>query len=119
MGNFKSLRVWRDAVQLAGSIYSSSSKTPFSKDFSLCDQIRRSIVSVSSNIAEGEERGTFKESIYFFNIAKGSIAETITQLHIAKQVGYLDTNTFLKLEDQAEKIRASLKNLIKNRKQKR
>ena len=118
MGNFKNLRVWQEAITLAADIYSLSNQTPFSRDFSLCDQIRRSIISVSSNIAEGEERGSKKESIYFFNIAKGSIAETISQLHIAQRIGYIDLQKFNLIEDQAEKIRASLKNLIKVRKAK-
>ena len=115
MGNFKHLRVWQDAITLAADIYKISNTSTFSRDFNLRDQIRRSVISVSSNIAEGEERGTVKETIYFFNIAKGSIAETISQLHIAKNIGYLDDLSFKQLEDQAEKVRASLKNLIKNK----
>ncbi len=110
MGNFKSLRVWQDAITLAADIYFFSNEIPFSKDFNLADQIRRSVVSVSSNIAEGEERGSKKEAIYFFNIAKGSIAEAISQLHIAYKVGYIDQKSFDRLENQAEKIGASLKN---------
>ena len=116
MGNFKNLRVWQEAILLAADIYALSNQPPFSKDFNLCDQIRRSVISVSSNIAEGEERGSKKESVYFFNIAKGSIAETISQLHIARKIGYIEATTFKRLEDRAEKVRASLKNLIKARK---
>ena len=67
MGNFKELRVWQEAINLAVDIYTLSRRQPFSKDFGLCDQIRRSAVSISSNIAEGDERGTNKESIRFFH----------------------------------------------------
>ena len=115
MGNFKELRVWQEAINLSTSIYNISRKEPFSKDFGLCDQIRRSAVSVASNIAEGDERGTNKESIRFFHIAKGSAAETITQLIIAHRVGYIDQSTLEAFEGQSEKIRASLKKLIKAR----
>lgn len=51
----------------------------------------------------------------FFGIAKGSVAEVITQLHIAQRIGYIEEATLARFENQAEKIRASLKNLIKAR----
>ena len=115
MGNFKELRVWQEGVDLSVKIYEETSKLPFSKDFGLCNQIRRASVSIASNISEGDERGTIKEAVHFFNIAKGSAAEVITQLHIAHKIGYIETSKFIKLEDQSEKIRAMLKNLIKKR----
>ena len=115
MGKFKDLRVWQGGVELALEIYKTTRTSPFSKDFGLCNQIQRAVVSISSNIAEGDERGTDKESIHFFNIAKGSTAEVITQLNIAFRIGYVDALTFERLESQAEKIRASLKKLIKAR----
>lgn len=115
MGNFKQLRVWQDALELVTSIYSLSNASPFSRDFGLTDQIRRASVSIPSNIAEGDERGTSKEAIRFFHIAKGSVAEVITQLHVAHNIGYIDQQTLGKLENQSEKIRASLLNLIRAR----
>ncbi|MGB0929989.1 MAG: four helix bundle protein [Chitinophagales bacterium] len=118
MGNFKKLRVWQDAVNLAANIYFVTRKKPFAQDYGLCGQIQKAAVSVASNIAEGDERRTDKEAIYFLNVAKGSSAEVITQLHIAHRIGYLNDKTFEKLEDQTEKIRASLKNLIKSKKKK-
>ncbi len=115
MGNFKRLRVWQDGIDLATKIYQLTRTAQFSRDFGLRDQIQRAGVSISSNIAEGDERKTDKEAIYFFNVAKGSAAEVITQLNIAYKIGYVDFETFQKLEDLAEKIRASLKNLIKSK----
>jgi four helix bundle protein len=76
---FKDLVVWQKAKDLAVIIYRISNKTLLSKDFSLRDQIRRSAVSIASNIAEGDERDTDKESVRFFFIAKGSLAELRTQ----------------------------------------
>jgi len=113
MGNFKNLRVWEDGVKLSANIYHITRKEPFVKDFGLCNQIQRASVSIASNIAEGDERGTNKEAIYFFNIAKGSTAEVITQLHIASRIGYINEEILERLENDCEKIRASLKNLIK------
>lgn len=115
MGKFKDLRVWQEAVDLAQKIYGITRFEPFSKDFGLRDQIQRASVSISSNIAEGDERGTNRESVRFFNIAKGSTAEVITQLNIAFRIGYIDQSTLDDLENTTEKIRASLKNLIKAR----
>ena len=61
-----------------------------SVDFGLRDQVRRSAVSVASNLAEGDERDTDKESVRYFFIAKGSVAELRTQLQIAHESGYLN-----------------------------
>jgi len=117
MGKFKDLQVWRDAIDFAKAIYLATQSPGFSKDFGLSSQIQRSVVSISANIAEGDERGTAKEAVYFLNVAKASSAEVITLLHIAYQVGYLNKPLFVELEDRAEKIRATLKNLIKYRAQ--
>jgi len=116
MGKFKELRVWQEAIELATVIYALSKKGPFSRDFGLKDQIQRAVVSIPSNIAEGDERRTIPESIHFFSIALGSAAEVITQLHLAHRFGYIDDTTLEKCEDQTGKIAASLKNLIKRRK---
>lgn len=112
LGKFRELRVWQDALDLAESIYRISSKEPLSGDSALRNQMQKAAVSLASNIAQGDERGTYKESIYFFNVAKASAAEIITQLIIAYRIGYVDDQTFIDLEDQAEKIKAGLTNLI-------
>ena len=115
MGNFKELRVWQRGVLLATEIYKITKQIPFAKDYGLSNQIQRAGVSISSNIAEGDERGTNRESVRFFNIAKGSAAEVITQLNIAYNIGYIDKTTLEKLEGETEIIRAGLKGLIKAR----
>lgn len=115
MGKFKNLRVWQDAMNLTEGIYRITRKDDFRKDYGLSNQIQRASVSIASNVAEGDERGSNREAIHFFNIAKGSAAEVITQLNIAYRIGYIDEQTFIKCENQAEKVRASLKNLIKSR----
>jgi four helix bundle protein len=115
MGKFKDLRVWNDSMDLATQVYEVTQDISFAKDFAFINQIRRAAVSIASNIAEGDERGTNREAVHFFNIAKGSSAEVITQLNIAFRVGYIDEARLLKLENLAEKVRASLKNLIQSR----
>ncbi|GAB6272585.1 hypothetical protein KN63_05350 [Smithella sp. F21] len=112
---YKDLVVWQKARDLAVLIYSITSQTKFKKDYGLCDQVRRSAVSVPSNIAEGDERDTDKESVRFFFIAKGSLAELRTQIDIAYQVGYIDEKVFLDIEDKAIQIGKMLGALIKVR----
>ena len=116
MGNFKELRVWHEALNLAEDIYRLTSDEPFSKDFGLRNQIQKAVVSIASNISEGDERGSIMESVYFLNVAKASAAEVLTQLIIAYRIGYVDDESFIGLEDDIEKIRAGLINLIGSRK---
>ena len=80
MGNkgFKDLAVWQRAKDLAVLIYKVSDSEMKSVDFGLKDQVRRSAVSVANNLAEGDERDTDKESIRYFFITKGSVAELRT-----------------------------------------
>jgi len=87
MGNgFKSLIVWEKARDLAVDVYQVTGLGRFKQDYGLTDQMRRSAVSVPSNISEGNERDTDKEAIRFFYIAKGSPAELRTQLDIADRI---------------------------------
>ncbi|NQT78103.1 MAG: four helix bundle protein [Bacteroidetes bacterium] len=94
MGNFNNLEVWEDSKKLAINIYLASNKGSFSKDFSLCDQIRRAAVSVPSNLAEGDESGSQKMSLKYFYIAKASLAELRTQFEIAREIGYVEDSDY-------------------------
>jgi four helix bundle protein len=115
MGNFQKLRVCQFAKEIAVKIYRLTTKKEFSKDYGLKDQIQRSAVSVASNIAEGDELGSDKQSIRHFYISKGSIAELTTQLIIANEIGYIDNITRNNLIDECDKISAMLTKLIKAR----
>jgi four helix bundle protein len=88
-GGFKSLLVWQKAQELAVAIYQITRSPRFAREFALVDQIRRAAVSVSSNIAEGDERDTDKDAVRFFFIAKGSIAELRSQLDLSCKVELL------------------------------
>ena len=112
---FKSLLVWQKAQGLAVAIYRVSQEGPLSRDFGLRDQMRRAAVSVSSNIAEGDERDTDKDAIRFLFIAKGSVAELRSQLDLAVRIGSLDAETSSALEAQAEEVAKMLRGLIKAR----
>jgi len=95
---FKDLIVWQKAKDLAVKIYRTSENGALAREYSLRDQIRRSAVSIASNLAEGDERDTDKEAIRFFYVAKGSLAELRTQLQIASETGYVE-KTFYEIAD--------------------
>ncbi len=115
MGDFTELRVWVKAKDLAVYIYKATDKGMFNKDFGLRDQIRRASVSISSNIAEGEELGTNKQSIRHFNISKGSSAEVMTQAIIAFEVGYLNNEDSNYIIEESRSISKMLNKLIQAR----
>jgi four helix bundle protein len=115
MGNFQKLRVWQLAKELAVRIYRLTQTPAFSKDFGLRDQIQRSAVSIPSNIAEGDDLETDKQSIRQFYIAKGSTAELLTQLIIAQEIGYLDPETCDSLVIDCKIISVMLTKLIQAR----
>ena len=112
---YRELRVWQHAKELAVSVYTLSSSGPLSRDFGLRDQIRRAAVSIPSNIAEGDERDTNKDSVRFLYIAKGSLAELRTQLEIARDIGAVDATSFGQLEATCAEIGRMLGSLIKAR----
>jgi four helix bundle protein len=101
---------------LAVQIYKNSETGKIGKDFGLRDQLRRSAISVPSNLAEGDERNTDKESIRFFYIAKGSLAELRTQIQIGFEVGYFEKDIFKNLDKECEKLGKMIGALIKARK---
>jgi four helix bundle protein len=115
MGRFRDLKVWQRAKDLAVFIYKLTTHGEFSKDYGLRDQIRRAAVSIPSNIAEGDELGTDKQSIRYFYTSRGSSAEVLTQAIIANEIGYLQNQDFLHIENECQSISKMLNKLIKAR----
>ena len=109
---FEALEVWQKARALANEIYRISSAGRFSKDFVLRDQIRRAAISISSNIAEGFERGGNQEFLQFLSIAKGSAGEVRSHLQLALDQGYFDKAMFDRLRDSAVDVSGKLGGLI-------
>lgn len=87
--SFEKLVVYQKARMLLITVYKLLNKFPVEEKFALCDQIRRSIVSVPSNIAEQSGRNSLKEKIHFIEIAFGSLMECYCQLQLAYDLGYL------------------------------
>ena len=87
--SYRDLIVWQKAMELTQEMYRLVKLLPKEELFSLSDQMRRASVSIPSNIAEGQERNSTKEFIWYLSIAQGSRAELETQLQICLKVGYL------------------------------
>jgi four helix bundle protein len=115
MGNFKDLKVWCNSKNLAVKIYKLTESGSYIKDFGIKDQMRRSSVSIPSNIAEGDDLDTDKQSIRHFYIARGSLAELRTQLIISNEIGYISDDYYQELENECQQISAMLTGLIKHR----
>jgi four helix bundle protein len=111
--NFKELKIWQDAERIAVDLYKLTNEGNFSKDFGLREQMRRSAVSIVSNIAEGNDREIDKEFVRFLYIAKGSCAELIAQLNIAYDIGYVNEETMEDLEKRLIKISNMIGALIR------
>jgi four helix bundle protein len=110
--SFKKLKVWQRAKDLAVYIYRLTDCGDISRDYSLRDQMRRAAVSMASNIAEGDERETNKESVRFFYVARASSAELLTQTLIANEVGYIDADDLKHVEAETVGISSMLYKLI-------
>jgi four helix bundle protein len=91
---FEEIEAWKRARELTRKVYEVSSTGEFYKDFGLKDQMRRSSVSIMSNIAEGFERDGNKEFVNFLSIAKGSCGEARSQLYVALDQQYISTVQF-------------------------
>lgn len=112
MNSYKELTVYQKSIQLCVDIYKITDKFPRSELYSLTSHVRRCVVSIPSNIAEGQKRGHKSEYIQFLRIAYGSGAELETQLLIAFKIDYLKDNEFNNLNNKLEEIMKMLNKLI-------
>lgn len=88
--NFTELIVWQKAMDLVDEVYGIVRGFPAEEKYALGDQLRRAVVSVPSNIAEGSGRETTKDFAHFLSIARGSLYEVMTQLKIAERQGFIE-----------------------------
>lgn len=112
INRFEDLIAWQKARQLVASVYQTTGKGAFAKDYGLRDQIQRSAVSIMSNIAEGFDRGSRPEFHKFLVIAEGSCAEVRSQLYVALDCGYItqqDFDTIVALAQEVAKIIGGLR----------
>ena len=112
MKNFKNLHVWQKSIELVKKVYENTAELPLSEMYGLTSQIRRSAVSIPSNVAEGAGRGS-KEFHHFLNIAIGSCFELETQLIIAMELQFISEKNFTELNELLSEIQKMIFGLQK------
>ena len=106
---FKNLIVWQKAMELAKLAYGLVRQFPAEEKYALADQLRRAAASIPSNIAEGNGRSGNKDYAHFLAIARGSLYETITQLELAKELGYIaDYDNIVPLAEEVSRMLTSM-----------
>lgn len=113
MFGFERLDVWHKAVGLILQIDEVVKKLPRSESYSVGDQIKRAVLAISTNIAEGTGRNSKKEASYFFNVARGSTYEVASLSKVITMKGYLNKETLEKLYLKCEEISKMLSGMIK------
>lgn len=117
LSDYKQLRVWQKAMDLTLEIYKLVKLLPKEETYALSDQMRRAVVSIPSNIAEGQGRNSDKEFVNFLSIARGSLWELETQIEICERLGYIDnvtkSNTFI-ITAEISKMLNALSNSLKS-----
>ena len=102
--SFEKLRVWQESKKLVVEVYQLLDSFPKFEKFAICDQIRRAIVSVPSNIAEGSGRKSLKEQIHFLEISYGSLMETYNQLLIAIDLAYITEDSVATIKPSIDAV---------------
>ena len=113
---FTDLIAWQKAHKLVLTIYRRTKNFPIDERFNLVQQMRRCAVSITSNIAEGFARKTYKDKIRFYYMSVSSIAELQSQLLIARDLGYLDNTIFLETAHKTVTARKLINGLIRKAK---
>ncbi len=111
--SFTDLNAWKEGHKLVLMIYKTTKAFPKEEIFGLTSQIRRCAISITSNIAEGFSRQSYKEKIQFYSIAQGSVTELQNQILIAKDVSYIDKKEFQEIAQQSVTVHKIINGLIK------
>ena len=98
--SFRDLDAYKESKVLVKMTYQLLKKFPSEEKYALCEQIRRAVISVTSNIAEGTGRISVREQMHFLEISYGSLMEVLSQMDIALDLGYIDSDDFCKFEQQ-------------------
>lgn len=115
--NFTDLNTWQEAHKLVILVYNLTKTFPKEELYGLASQIKRAVVSISSNIAEGFGRQSFQEKVHFFVIGHGSLTGVQNQLLVARDVGYINQTIFENIYGQSVVVHKLLNGLIKSTKE--
>ncbi|RJP83635.1 MAG: four helix bundle protein [Desulfobacteraceae bacterium] len=109
---FEDLECWKEARDLVRLVYTFTHKSNFKSDFELKNQIKRSVVSIMANIAEGFHRNSNKDFMRFLDYSRSSIAETMSHCYVALDQNYIDNNDMQKVKFQSDLVWKKLNNFI-------
>lgn len=112
--NFTDLIAYKKSHSLVLEIYTLTKKFPSDERFALIDQIRRAAISITSNLAEGFSRNSSKDKAYFYSIAKGSLTEVHSQILISYDLGYINKENLLDIENRISECTRLISGLIKS-----
>ena len=111
--NYKNLEVYKESKALVVVIYGMIKQFPNEEQYALCNQLRRAVISIPSNIAEGSGRTSAKDQVHFFEMAYGSLMEISCQIDIAFDLGYISQDELNQVEEKVGTISALLSGLRK------
>ena len=111
---YKNLKVYQIAKTVVKDVYQLIKKFPSEERYALCDQLRRAVISVPSNIVEGLSRTSDKEKHNFLNISYGSLMETLCQLDISADLGYITNEELKHVEDESVELIRMMKGMMRN-----
>lgn len=111
--SFTDLLAWREAHKLVILIYEITKKFPKEEIFGLTNQLRRAVISITSNIAEGFSRISYKEKIHFYSVALSSLTEVQNQILAARDITFMSTEDFDAIAEQSVSVSKLLNGLIK------
>jgi len=114
--SFTDLDAWKEGHKLVLMVYKQTKNFPSKEKFSLIDQMRRAVISVTSNVAEGFSRWSYAEKIRFYYIAQGSTTELQNQLIVSRDIGYLGQEDFEQLSQQSVIVHKLINGIIKGAK---
>lgn len=114
--SFTDLDAWKEGHKLVLMIYDVTQSFPKTEIFGLVVQMRRCVVSITSNIAEGFSRQSYREKVQFYSIAQGSVTELQNQAMIARDVAYVSQDRFNELNNQSIRVHKIVSGLIKSSK---
>lgn len=113
--SYKNLEAYKESKTLVKQVYALLKKFPKEETYALCDQLRRAVISIPSNIAEGSGRYSVKEQLHFIEIAYGSLLEVECQIDIAHDIEYVSDSEFVNINNQIDKVSALLSGMRNKR----
>jgi four helix bundle protein len=112
--HYTELIAWQKGIELVSDVYKATKTFPADERFGLTNQVRRAAVAIPSNIAEGQGRNTTKDFLHFLYVARGSLQEVGTQVHIARRLSFLDEASAARLLEAITELARILNGLIRS-----